>query len=175
MALFQTGDAEVVGDGVLLLKIPGQTWYKRALMQALFLLTQSYNWSIQGDVSISDAALLASESYETYVMTALMKPVAMCDGVLTTSGSTPLYTVPSNLFQVIKSVLMVNSTGSNVQVALSVNRTGSPQFVALETLAASEIKTLDKLKDIALEGGDVITGFASANSAAHYIISGETT
>lgn len=144
-------------------------------MQALYLLTQPANWAIQGDVSISDATLLASESLSTYVMTALTKPVAMCDGVLSTSSSGPIYTVPANLYQVITNVLLTNSTGSSVQVILSITRTTGAQFIALETLAANQIKSLPDLKGIALEAGDTIQGFASANSAAHYVISGETT
>lgn len=175
MALFQTGNAEAVGNGVLLLQIPRQTWYKRALIQALFLLTQSYNWAIQGDVSIEDAVQLASESYETYVMTALTTPIAMADGVLSTSSNSPLYTVPSNLSQSLTNVLLINSSGSSVQAALTINRTGTGRFVALETLAGNQIKRLTDLQGIALEGGDTISGFASVNSVITYMISGETT
>lgn len=72
MALFQTGDG--TGSPVIscILRLRGDVWAKRALIEALFLLTQDYNWAIQGSASIEYASELFSEALNTVKFGAYM-------------------------------------------------------------------------------------------------------
>jgi len=57
MALFQTGTGEGAQQ-ILTLFVPDIDWYKRALIEALFLMATAENWAQYGDVTPERAAEL---------------------------------------------------------------------------------------------------------------------
>lgn len=68
MALFQAGSEIPVGTQDATLSVPAETWYRRALLQALFLLADPQNWdNLQGTVSVDECASLAVKMIEEMV------------------------------------------------------------------------------------------------------------
>lgn len=66
MALFQAGNDIPLGTQDLTANVPNEVWFKRALLQALFLLASPNNWdNTQGTVSIDECASLAVKMIES--------------------------------------------------------------------------------------------------------------
>ncbi len=60
MALFQAGDTVPSGTVTLTVTVPDDVWFKRALLQALFLLASPDNWdNTQGIVDTEACASLS--------------------------------------------------------------------------------------------------------------------
>lgn len=65
MALFQAGNSLPSGTVQLSVSVPDDVWFKRALLQALFLLASAQNWdNLQGSVSPDECASLAVRMIE---------------------------------------------------------------------------------------------------------------
>jgi len=62
--MFQTGDGEGFPQ-ILTLFVPDAEWFKRALIEALFLMAASENWAQYGDVTPERAAELAIDMIDS--------------------------------------------------------------------------------------------------------------
>lgn len=66
MAMFQAGSTLPSGTVELVILVPDDVWFKRALLQALFYLSSPQNWdNIQGTLSVDECASLASKMIES--------------------------------------------------------------------------------------------------------------
>lgn len=96
------------------------------------------------------------------------------NGVLTTTAGADLYPVSSGKSAIVKSIRLVNKSGSPVTVNLFVYNNGNTTTtrifpVALSLPAGALVVDSD---EITLGALDKITGDASAGSAVDYTISG---
>lgn len=94
-------------------------------------------------------------------------PTKIYSGVLTTTATTTLYTVPASTTTEVNSIVLSNTTGSAVTVTLKL---GSTVLLNALSLAAGQLLSIDS--PFVLAAADTITGGAGTPSAVSCFING---
>lgn len=96
---------------------------------------------------------------------------ALADGQLPATKGT-LYTVPASTNTIIKTITLVNTSGSAVTVNLYLNLSGTSRRIIPMDLSLGAGELLETDADYTLEAGDLIEGDASSATTVDYTING---